>query len=378
LLPQPTTKTRVIHAGTPEAFDAAACEGAQALRDGLLVGFATETVYGIAAVADNAGAMERLRELKSRPGRPFSVHIGSPGQVERYVKAIPVEARTLISRAWPGPVTVLLPTGGELAEPALQAAGLHDVLTYEGVIGLRCPDEPVAKAMLLAVEQPVVAPSANLAGEPSPRSAQDVLASLDGRIDLLIDSGPTCHGADSTIVQFGPSGAWRILREGAVKSADIRRMIRRTILLVCTGNTCRSPIAAGLVRQALARKLNCRVAELTRHGVEVVSAGLAAAEGLRATPEAAAAARELGADITRHRSQRLTAELIQGADMVWCMTGFHVEEARRLSPESARRIERLSPQEDIPDPVGGGMEAYRAAAAAIETALELRLRRGEL
>ena len=344
---------------------------------GRLVAFATETVYGVAALAADAAAMDRLRELKSRPDRPFTVHVGRPADAYRYVRDVPPVARRLIDKAWPGPVTMLLPTGGALADAASADRTLYDSLCHKDVIGLRCPRGVVAQAMLSAVESPVVVPSANLAGEPSPRTARQVLKALDGKIDLLIDSGPTSYGIDSTIISFAAAG-WEIVRRGVYDEEAIRRMLAKTVLFVCTGNTCRSPIAAGLLRKLYAQRLGCRVGELARNGLEALSAGVMAADGEPATPEAVTAASAYGADISHHRSRRLTSELINAADLVLCMTDFHVEQAGRLVPAAVSKIERLIADRDVPDPMGGGSEAYRRTAETIEQALKERMDKGEL
>ncbi len=365
--------TQVLHAGSDKQTRAAARKAARALKAGKLVGFATETVYGIAAVASLPETMERLRELKSRPSRPFSVHVASPDDVGRYVRDAPPDAEKLIRKCWPGPVTLLLPTGGKLAESALQKRGLHDVLVHDGVIGLRCPAEPAAQAMLAGVPEPVVAPSANLAGQPSPRSGQEVLAALDGKIDVLLDSGPTRYGKDSTIVLFGADGKWNVVRQGVLDERAIRRALRTTLLFVCTGNTCRSPMAAGLARKLLAERLGCTIRGLESRGVEVLSAGVVGGGHCPATPEAVAAARHFGADIRHHRSRKLTSELIHDADMIFCMTEFHAEAARELAPAAADRIVRLSAAGDIPDPIGGGGDVYRRTAENLLKAVQERL-----
>lgn len=366
--------TRVITVRGDQDISAAAAQGAAAIQDGALVGFATETVYGVAALATHPQAMERLRELKNRPTRPFSVHMGSPQDVARYVREVPIAARNLIRKGLPGPITVILPTGGRLASDDLQAAGMYDILCSDHTIGLRCPDEPVCRQMLSAVKGPVVAPSANLAGEPSPRTAQDVLQSLDGRIDLLIDCGQTRYGKDSTIVLFD-ADEWKIVRPGVYDERTIRRLMKRSLLFVCTGNTCRSPMAAGLARKMLAQRLGVPISHLRRHGWEVASAGVYASEDVRATPEAVQAVKKMGADISRHRSQGLTLELIQSADVIFCMTDYHVDLVRRLAPQAGGKIKTLDPTRDIPDPIGGGEETYLQTAERISEALRCSLDR---
>lgn len=362
--------TRVLQVDRGKAGSVAKASetAAEALRAGRLVGFATETVYGIAAVASRAETLARLRDLKSRPARPFSVHLGRPEDAFRYVRTVPLRAGWLMEQAWPGPVTLLLETGGELAEAGLgEVPGLHETLTHEGVIGLRCPDEPVAGAMLRAVAEPVVAPSANLAGEPSPRCAAEVLASLDGRIDLLIDSGPSRYGTDSSIVRFRGED-WEVLRAGVYDERMLDRMMRRKVAFVCTGNTCRSPLAEGLARKLAAERLGCDESELSQRGLEIVSAGLFAGPGASATPEARRAARGLGGEISSHRSRRATVDMLQSCDRVYGMTAMHVQAIVDMGvpPE---RVALLTGQDEVPDPIGGTDATYEQTARHIQASL---------
>jgi protein-tyrosine phosphatase len=368
--------TRVIRIPDDATIDEAARTAADACRDGKLVAFPTETVYGIAALATNDETMGRLRDLKDRPTRPFSVHVGSADQALGLVPGMCSEGRRLVRKCWPGPVTIVTEVDGPLPHPA-GGRDLAEVLCSDGWIGLRCPDEPVAVAMLERIPEPVVAPSANLAGEPSPRSGREVLAGLDGRIDLLLDHGQTRCGVDSTIVRVAP-GRLEMLREGAVGADEVRRCVMRRIVFVCTGNTCRSPMAEGLARKLLAQRLGCRVGELSSRFYEVVSAGVQAGAGQPATPEAVTAARQFGADIAAHRSQPLTGELIQRADMVLCMTGRHLQEARRLAPEEADKIRLLSEQGEVADPIGAGPDVYLETAGQLETMIDRLLDEGNL
>jgi len=366
-------KTRVVKVRSSNQT-ASAGKAARAIAAGKLVGFATETVYGIAALATNDETMARLRELKNRPRRPFSFHVGRRQDVGRYVAHVPPGAQRLINKSWPGPITLLLPTGGKLADRKLQRAGLYDRLCSDGLIGLRCPDLRVAQQMLSGVDGPVVAPSANLAGEQSPRSADEVLAQLDGQIDMLLDSGPTQYGTDSTIVRFADDD-WRIVRQGVYERQDIRKRTCWTVMFVCTGNTCRSPMAAGIAGKLLAERFGCRVRDLPSRGVDVISAGLFAGSGAGASPEAIRAARAHGADISRHRAQNVTIELINSADLIFCMEDLHRSGLCDIAGDAADRIRLLDGHKPIGDPVCGGAEIYAKTADRIEKLVRKHLDR---
>jgi len=150
-------------------------------------------------------------------------------------------------------------------------------------------------------------------------------------------------------------------------------MIEYSVLFVCTGNTCRSPMAEALAKLALAKRKGVPVADLESAGVRVRSAGVFASPGSPATPEAVDAVAALGADLTGHASQPLTDALIQDADVIYTMTDQHRLAALTLNPGAAEKTHRLDPTRDIADPIGGPPAVYAQSAAMIQDALARRL-----
>jgi L-threonylcarbamoyladenylate synthase len=164
------------------------------IRRGGLVAFPTETVYGLGADALNADAVLKLFEAKKRPlDNPPIVHVSDLKDVRRLVKEVPSGADLLMKEFWPGPLTLIFKRSDVV--PSVTVAGLDTV-------AVRMPGHAVALALIRACECPVAAPSANLAGKPSPTSAGHVLDDLDGRIDVVLDAGPTLVGVESTVLDL--------------------------------------------------------------------------------------------------------------------------------------------------------------------------------
>jgi len=193
-------------------FDEAALQEAAALiRAGQPVAVPTETVYGLAADASDGEAVARIYAAKGRPSfNPLIVHVPDRAAAER-IGAFDERARLLAQRYWPGPLTLVVPLRPGAPIASLVTAGLPTV-------ALRVPAHPVMQALLTALERPLAAPSANASGRISPTRAEHVLASLGGRIPLILDSGPTERGLESTIVAVGERGL-RLLRPGPIEVA---------------------------------------------------------------------------------------------------------------------------------------------------------------
>jgi len=186
------------------------------LRQGGLVAYPTETVYGLAASAFGVDSVARVFDAKQRPfGQALPVQIADPAEVETLARAVPPAARRLIADFFPGPLTLVL---WRLPSVSLTVTGGGNTL------GLRMPDHPVALGVLRAFGAPVVCPSANLTGRRAPMSARDVLEDLDGLIDLVLDGGETADRTPSTVLDLTTSPA-RLLREGKIRRAELERYV---------------------------------------------------------------------------------------------------------------------------------------------------------
>lgn len=198
---------------TPEAI----ARAANIIRGGGLVVMPTETVYGLAADATNAAAVARVFAAKGRPHfNPLIAHVLDEAEAARHAQ-LNDDARKLIAKFWPGPLTIVAPFRADSPICDLARAGLD-------TIALRAPSHPVARALIEAAGGPLAAPSANRSGHVSPTLASHT-QDLGEAVEMILDGGATAHGIESTIVAFGADGATRLLRHGAITVEQIETEI---------------------------------------------------------------------------------------------------------------------------------------------------------
>lgn len=348
---------------------------ADALNAERLVAFPTETVYGIGC-AVTAKALRTLSAIKQRtPDKHYTLHIPDKKQVTRYVPKIPIRAGKLIENLWPGPLTIVFTLSPQDLQNQRKTVetDAFDELYKDGTIGIRCPDNLIAQKLLALTKRPIVAPSANLAGQKPAASAQQVLADFSGRIDVILDAAQdTTPKTSSTIVRAdGPN--LHILRPGAIAKKDIKAASTVKILFICTGNICRSPMAEYFCKKYLAEKLKCGIDEVEKTGYKIASAGTMGVSGIPASTEVVDICTEIGIDAAGHRSRFLTLQEIETSDIIFAMTKSHSERILDLCPDAQGKCMLLDEAGDIIDPIGQGRKVYNVCAQHIQRALNQRM-----
>jgi tRNA threonylcarbamoyl adenosine modification protein (Sua5/YciO/YrdC/YwlC family) len=332
----------------------------QILKEGKIVAFPTDTVYGLGVSAENEAAVKRLYQVKKRPlDKPMTLFLEKKGGVIRFVRTVPLFAQRLVNEFWPGPLTLIF--------KASQGSP-HSLISKQGKIGLRLSAHPIPQTIIEKGKILLATTSANLSGKLTPSTPGDLDEALLDGIDLLIDGGESLLGEASTIVdvtRFPP----RLMREGWLGPQQIEKVSQEkgNVLFVCTGNTCRSPMAEGLFKKKWHQR--------QRDEIKVNSAGTSALSGWPSFSLTHKIMKEKGVDISHHMSKPLNQKMVEEADLILVMERVHKNEVLELSSLAEGKVLLLKEfalgiEEEILDPMGGSEESYRECVREIEHSIE--------
>jgi L-threonylcarbamoyladenylate synthase len=335
------------------------------LRADNLVAVPTDTAYALLAHGLSVSAATRLVELS---GENPAVALADPFEVKDWLPNLDGLGWRLARHSWPGPLTLQSDAGSTAGLCQRLPPQIQTLLLQDGLLSLRCPGHAAVSKIVPLLDGPLL-----LAELPEATRVDHVVVRVNGEPVLILNDGPTYFGQCSTVVRV-QGRRWTQTRPGVVSPDVLADLAQCRILFVCTGNTCRSPLAMALCRQLLAQRLGCAIAELPQHGFQVLSAGLAAITAEPASPEAVIVAQELGGDLKEHRSQPLTVDLLAQADCLFAMTTSHLRMFEAFDRLPGPAPSMLSPSgRDIADPIGYDIGVYRQCARQIQECLEERL-----
>ncbi len=348
----------------------------QALAEGRAVAFPTETDYVLAASVRDAAAVGRLLEWAPRRGNEPGLSLALKGADEAldWAPGLSPIGQRLIRRCWPGPVVAVVADDHPDSLVNRLPIESRRAILGDGRLRLRVPGHSMLCECMRMLAGPVALAEPMAAGR-SPTSAEEILSCAGPGVVLIIDDGRARYSQPPTTVEIGPTD-FRVLRAGIVSEETLRRLSSLMVLFVCTGNTCRSPMAEAQFRQMIAERIGCREDEVDARGVVITSAGLSAWGGGKASVGAVEAMAEIGANLSEHESQPVTENLVRQADVILTMTAAHRAALLSQFPDAGGRVAMLSPdRQDVLDPIGGPLATYRRCAQQIRGHLAVRLDR---
>jgi len=342
----------------------------QALRQGRTIAFPTETGYTLAASGLAAEAVRKLGvDAVHGASDALTLAVRGVAEARDWVPAMSPLAQRLARRLWPSPVTLLV---GGAVEQGLASRLSEEVrvrLCSNGTLRLATPDHEALREVLRHLPGPLLLGALPGDDGTAAINAEQVLRLAGERVDLVVDDGPRPSAQPATVLAVN-GDTWQVVQPGVVSAEQIRQQMACLIVFICTGNTCRSPLAEALCKKRLADQLGCAVEELPARGFYVLSAGVSATMGGPAAAEAEKVACTYGADLSAHRSQPLTPELAARADYLVAMTQGHLHALADHVAHLGAQPRLLDPAGDIADPIGCDQPVYEACGQQIWGCLE--------
>lgn len=327
----------------------------RSLSSGELVALPSEAGYVIAGCALSEKAALKLTASPTAS----TLLLRATEETLDFLPHLPTVGQRFARRCWPGPLVLQAPLAAANGFFGSLPAATKSAAVSDDQLRVYVSSHPVLSEVAKLLRGPLL-----LKPAPAPTSKTDFADPLWSDVTLVVQDGPSKDTA--SIVRVDSTG-WATEQVGAISQERLQLAACELIVFVCTGNTCRSPMAEALCRQMMSQRLKCSPQELTQRGFALESAGLAADYGCPASPESVDQMRRRGIELRQHSSQPLTERLLDHMDRCYTMTKQHRNAILEVRPDTANRVQLLARDgSDIPDPIGGGPEQYAACAACLE------------
>ncbi|MBI5804515.1 threonylcarbamoyl-AMP synthase [candidate division TA06 bacterium] len=322
-----------------------ASQAVGALNRGEVMAFPTDTVYGLGCRADLPQAVKKIYRLKGRNfSKPLILFVKNPRELEQLVLNVPDYTAKLMKVYWPGQLTMVFPASDQVKKWGLDK---------NGTIGIRIPRHKALQAILDQINGPLATTSANVSGAQESCNVEQVMESFKDPVDLILDGGELPRCRPSTVLDLSREHPV-ILRRGDIGRRELSELLQQPIkqdkvevLFVCTGNTCRSPMAEGYLKNILPKNWKDKVV--------VRSCGTRALPGMPATDKGQETARKFGFDLSSHHSRTLTDSLAKQADIIIALEDGHRQDIIKLYPKAQVSLLAV---DGVADPIGGTLEDY--------------------